>query len=84
MPNADEAQKAIDALNKTELEGRALAVNEARPKEEYKKNHQVVAIKAVTAVAAATTEGGGGSYNKGGYGGGDGGYKKDINIYVYP
>ena len=37
MANNDEAQKAIDALNEVELEGRALAVNEARPKTEYKK-----------------------------------------------
>ena len=67
MPNADEAQKAIDALNKTELEGRALAVNEARPKEEYKKP---------SGGGYKGGHGGGGGYNKGGYGGGDGGYKK--------
>ena len=38
MANDDEAQKAIDALNEFDLEGRALAVNEARPKTEYKKS----------------------------------------------
>lgn len=37
MPNDNEAQNAIDALNQTDLEGRTIAVNEARPKEEYKK-----------------------------------------------
>jgi RNA recognition motif-containing protein len=34
MPNADEAQAAIAALNGTELEGRSLKVNEARPRRE--------------------------------------------------
>ena len=34
MTNADEAQKAIQALNGTDLDGRNLTVNEARPKEE--------------------------------------------------
>ena len=71
MANNDEAQKAIDALNEVELEGRALAVNEARPKTEYKK----------PSGGGGYGGGGGGGYNKGGYnkggyGGGDGGYKK--------
>ncbi len=34
MANDDEAQKAIDALNGTEFEGRNLTVNEARPRPE--------------------------------------------------
>ena len=34
MENDAEAQKAIDALNGTEYNGRALTVNEARPPEE--------------------------------------------------
>ena len=34
MPNDEEATKAITALNGKELEGRALNVNEARPKPE--------------------------------------------------
>jgi cold-inducible RNA-binding protein len=33
MKNADEADKAVAALNGKELEGRALKINEARPKE---------------------------------------------------
>lgn len=33
MPNADEAQKAIGALNDTAIAGRPVKVNEARPKE---------------------------------------------------
>ena len=34
MPVDAEAQRAIDGLNGTELNGRALTVNEARPREE--------------------------------------------------
>lgn len=34
MPNKDEAIQAIDALNGKDLQGRALTVNEARPREE--------------------------------------------------
>ncbi len=34
MDNADQAQAAIDALNGQEVNGRALTVNEARPRED--------------------------------------------------
>ena len=34
MPNAGEAQAAIAALNGSQLQGRTLTVNEARPREE--------------------------------------------------
>jgi len=34
MPNAQEANAAINALNETDLDGRNLRVNEARPKTE--------------------------------------------------
>ncbi|HSH94962.1 MAG TPA: RNA-binding protein [Roseimicrobium sp.] len=34
MSTAEEAQKAIEALNGTEVDGRALTVNVARPREE--------------------------------------------------
>ncbi len=34
MSTAEEAQKAIDALNGTDLDGRALTVNIAKPREE--------------------------------------------------
>ncbi|MCB0508537.1 MAG: RNA-binding protein [Chitinophagales bacterium] len=61
MPNDDEASQAIAELNQKELNGRALAVNEARPKEEYKK--------------PSFNRGGGGGYNKGGYSN-DNSYKK--------
>ncbi len=33
MSSEEEAQKAIDSLNGTDLEGRSLTVNEARPQE---------------------------------------------------
>ncbi|HQV78708.1 MAG TPA: RNA-binding protein [Chitinophagales bacterium] len=61
MSNDDEAQKAIDSLNQAELNGRALAVNEARAKEEYKK--------------PSFNKGGGGGFNRGG--GGGGGFNRD-------
>lgn len=34
MPNAEEASKAISGLNGTQINGRALNVNEARPRED--------------------------------------------------
>jgi RNA recognition motif-containing protein len=77
MPNDDEAQKAIDALNEYELEGRALAVNEARPKTEYKKSSGGGGGGYKGGGGGGGYKGGGGGgYNKGGYGGGDSGYKK--------
>ncbi|HOY41678.1 MAG TPA: RNA-binding protein [Chitinophagales bacterium] len=78
MANDDEAQKAIDALNEFDLEGRALAVNEARPKTEYKKSGGGGGgYKGGGGGGYKGGSGGGGGYNKGGYGGGgDSGYKK--------
>ena len=38
IPDAAEAQKAINDLNGKELDGRALTVNEARPREERPRN----------------------------------------------
>jgi len=34
MPNTEEAKAAMNALNNTELQGRKIVVNEARPKED--------------------------------------------------
>jgi len=56
MTNDDEAQKAIDALNGQQQGGRALTVNEARPKEPR----------------SGGFGGGGGGGGRGGYGGGGG------------
>ena len=33
MPNEDEARDAIEGLNGTQLQGRTLAINQARPRE---------------------------------------------------
>ncbi|HPH88203.1 MAG TPA: RNA-binding protein [Chitinophagales bacterium] len=77
MANDDEAQKAIDALNEFDLEGRALAVNEARPKTEYKKSGGGGGGYKGGGGGGYKGGSGGGGYNKGGYGGGgDSGYKK--------
>jgi RNA recognition motif-containing protein len=57
MDNATEAQAAIDALNNQEINGRALTVNEARPREDRGGGGQR----------------GGGNRGRGGYGGGGGG-----------
>ncbi len=35
MPNNEEGNKAIEALNGQEVDGRAVNVNEARPKKEF-------------------------------------------------
>lgn len=60
MPNDEEAQAAIDALNGTEIDGRNIVVNESRPKEGgstggFKKR--------------SFGDGGGGGYKKSGGGG---------------
>ena len=60
MSNDQEAQKAIDALNGQQIEGRALTVNEARPKTE--------------GGGGGGRGGYGGGGGRGGYGGGGGGY----------
>jgi RNA recognition motif-containing protein len=70
MPNDDQAQAAIAALNGSEVDGRNIVVNESRPKPEggggggFKKR--------------SFGGGGGGGGYKGG-GGGGGGYKKGGN-----
>jgi RNA recognition motif-containing protein len=60
MENDAEAQKAIEALNGTDYQGRALTVNEAKPREDR---------------GGGPRGGGGGGYGggRGGYGGGRGG-----------
>ena len=69
MPNDDQANAAIAALNGTDVDGRNIVVNESRPKPEggggggFKKR--------------SFGGGGGGGYKKGGYnkGNGGGGYR---------
>lgn len=61
MKNDDEARKAIEALNGQDLLGRALIVNEARPRESSGPSR------------SGGFGGGGGSRGRGGPGGGGGG-----------
>jgi RNA recognition motif-containing protein len=60
MPNDDEAARAIEALNNHDLNGRPIAVNEARPREER-------------AGGGGGRGFGGGGGGRGGFGGGGGG-----------
>lgn len=66
MANDDEARKAIDALNQQEMGGRALVVNEARPKEPRSGG-------GFGGGGGRGGFGGGGGGGRGGYGGGGGG-----------
>ncbi len=59
--SAEDADKAIAQFNGTEVNGRALTVNEARPREERSGGNRGFG-------------GGGGGRNSGGRGGGRGGY----------
>jgi RNA recognition motif-containing protein len=69
MENDPEAQKAIDALNGSEYNGRALTVNEARPREDRGGGG------GGRGGGFGGGGGGGGSTGRGGYGGGSrGGY----------
>lgn len=63
MGSEEEAQKAIDALNGVELDGRALTVNVARPREE----------RSGGGGGGGRGGYGGGGGGRGGYGGGRGG-----------
>jgi len=62
MESKAEAEAAINALNGTELKGRNLTVNEARPKTDRPRG------------GFGGGGGGGGRGGRGGYGGGGGGY----------
>ena len=75
MPNDDQAQAAITALNGTDVDGRSIVVNESRPKQEggggggFKKR-------------SFGGGGGGGGFKKGGYNKGNGGgYNRDRGGY---
>ncbi|MBK7869207.1 MAG: RNA-binding protein [Saprospiraceae bacterium] len=70
MPNDDEAQKAIDELNETELDGNTIVVKKAEPRE----NRGGGGFN-----RGGGNRGGGGGYgggnrDRGGYGGGGGNY----------
>ena len=66
MSSADEAQKAIAGLNGKEIDGRALTVNVAKPREER-------APGGGGGGGGRREHGGGGGYGGGGGGGGGGG-----------
>src|SRR5947208_10338872 len=71
MSNDDEAQAAINALNGQENAGRALTVNEAKPREE----------RSGGGGGRGGYGGGGGGGGRGGYGGGGGGGGRDRGGY---
>ena len=64
MPNDDEGQAAIDALNEQELDGRSIVVKKAEPRESRGGGRG----------GYNRGGGGGGGYNRGG--GGGGGYNR--------
>jgi RNA recognition motif-containing protein len=64
MPNSSEAEKAIAGMNGREINGRALNVNEARPREDRGGRG---------GFGGGGNRGGGGGGNRGGFGGGGGG-----------
>ncbi len=68
MPNAEEGQKAIEALNGSDFGGRALVVNEAKPREP----------RPAGGFGGGRSSGGYGGGNRGGgySGGGGGGYSR--------
>jgi RNA recognition motif-containing protein len=68
MSSSAEAQAAINAMNGQQLEGRAIVVNEARPREERPGGF------GGGGGGRGPYGGGGGGGSRGGYGGGGGGY----------
>ena len=73
MPSKAEGQAAIDGLNGKEINGRALNVNEARPRTEN--------FGGSTGGYGGGKGGYSGGDKKGGYGGGKGGYSGDKGGY---
>ena len=71
MSSNEEAQKAIDALNGTELDGRTLTVNEARPRERSGGGGGGFGRR-----DGGGGGGGGGGGRRGGGGGGGGGFDR--------
>lgn len=78
MPNDDQAQAAIAALNGTEVDGRNIVVNESRPKPEGGGGGGFKKRSFGGGGGGGFKKGGGGGYNKGGGGYRDrGGYSND-------
>jgi len=80
MPNDDQAQAAIAALNGTEVDGRNIVVNESRPKPEGERGGGGFKKRSFGG-GGGGYKGGGGGFKKGGNGGGynrdRGGYNND-------
>lgn len=78
MPNDDQANAAISALNGTEVDGRNIVVNESRPKQEGGGGGGFKKRSFGGGGGGGFKKGGGGGYNKGGGGYRDrGGYNSD-------
>ena len=81
MPNDEQAQAAIAALNGSEVDGRSIVVNESRPKPEGERSGGGGGFKkrSFGGGGGGHRGGGGGGYKKGGgYRGNDGGgYNND-------
>ncbi|GAA4341216.1 hypothetical protein GCM10023149_53310 [Mucilaginibacter gynuensis] len=74
MPDNEQAQSAIDALNKSEIKGRSIAVSQAEDKKAGGGGER----RGGGGGGFRGGSGGGGGYNRGGSGGG-GGYNRDNN-----
>lgn len=72
MPNDDEANAAINALNGQDLKGRAISVNEARPREERPQGGGGGGYRSNGGGGGGGNRGGGGYGGGGNYGGGGG------------
>jgi len=80
MPNDDQAQAAIAALNGTEVDGRNIVVNESRPKPEGERGGGGGGFKKRSfGGGGGGYKGGGGGFKKGGNGGG---YNRDRGGYI--
>ncbi len=78
MPNDEEAQKAIDGLNSTEIGGRAIVVNKSEEKKDSDRKRSFGGGGRSGGYESRGGSGGsGGGYNKGGYGSRDGNRRND-------
>lgn len=80
MPSNDEAQAAIDGMNEKEFMGRALNVNEARPREDRRNGGGRGGFGGGRGGGRSSggggSRGGGGGRGRGGFGGGGGGGRR--------
>jgi uncharacterized membrane protein YgcG len=74
MDNDEEAEKAIDALNETDLDGRTIVVKKAEPRESRDSRGGGGGGRGGYGGGGGGNRGGGGGYGGGGNRGGGGGY----------